>query len=141
MFFSQRIQVDELESTSDYISNSDRQIYPQRCAGFLVAFNSFSSLSSFHGSTHQHSTNAKWPSSRIAKSRPRGAGSCGLAKCRKICHHEFQVPKMQVYIEPYKVIRGVRFPLHKLYPYSLYRRVPPFEVPELFGEFGKNRFL
>ena len=28
--------------------------------------------------------------------------------------------------KPYKAILGMGFPLHKPYPYSLYRRVPPF---------------
>ena len=34
----------------------------------------------------------------------------------------------------FSAILRVGFPLHKPYPYSLYRWVPPFYVPEMFAD-------
>ena len=49
-------------------------------------------------------------------------------------HQEFQVPKMGV--QKYLILGffgGWVFTLHNLYPYSLYKWVLPFLVPEMFG--------
>ena len=45
---------------------------------------------------------------------------------------KFQVPKMEV-LHLIMLFWGVGFPLHKPY-IQLYRWVPPFRVPEMFGE-------
>ena len=49
-------------------------------------------------------------------------------------HQKFQVLKMQVLNFTWLIL-GLGYTLHKPYPYSLYRCVPPFAlVPEMFGE-------
>ena len=58
---------------------------------------------------------------------------------RKLLQEKSEVTKNFRYLkwrnpEPYKAILGMRIPLHKPYPYSLYRWVPPFSVPEIFGD-------
>ena len=41
---------------------------------------------------------------------------------KRFCHQTFQVPKMEGFLNlHYKAILMVGFPLHKPYPYSLYR--------------------
>ena len=66
-----------------------------------------------------------------------GALNHSCSKARKGCqyvhiHQEFQVPKNGGIVS-YKTILGVGFPYISL-TYSLYRWVPPFLVPERFGD-------
>ena len=78
----------------------------------------------------------KYPSSMANKTGVSTAepSSSQETSTRKVwSHQEFQVPKM-VDSWPYKTILGMRIPLHKPYPYSLYRWIPPFSVPEIFGD-------
>ena len=60
-----------------------------------------------------------------------------------IFHQEFQVPKMEGFLNLIRLFWGLGFPLHKLYPYSLYRWgfLHLRYLSEMFGEFLASRDL